>query len=82
MMTMARGGEILPPVLMGLYRRRTSGGGAEALIDCVDIRSLDGGLGRTWAARLCRIGMPGIVASLGGGLGRIARVNQNAADSS
>jgi hypothetical protein len=58
----------------------TSWGGADDLIDCVDILSLDGGLGRTWAARLCRIGMPGIVASPDGGLGRIALVHRNAAD--
>jgi hypothetical protein len=39
------------------YRRMTSGGGAEALIGRVGIRSLDGDLGRTCAARRSRIGM-------------------------
>jgi hypothetical protein len=50
-------GGILVPVDPGRYRRTTSGGGAEALIGRVGIRSLDGGLGRTCAARRSRIGM-------------------------
>jgi hypothetical protein len=46
-MTAAIGGGILSAVERGRYRRMTPGGGAGALIDCVDIRSLDGGRGRT-----------------------------------
>jgi hypothetical protein len=50
-------GGILVPVDPDRYRRTTSGGGAEALIGRLGIRSLDGGLGRTCAARRSRIGM-------------------------
>jgi hypothetical protein len=46
-MNAAMGGGILAPVEIGRYRRITSGGGAEALIDCVGSRSLEGGRGRT-----------------------------------
>src|ERR1035437_1974807 len=46
-MNAAIGGGILASVRMGRYRRITPGGGTEALIDWVDIRSLDGGRGRT-----------------------------------
>jgi hypothetical protein len=50
-------GGILVTVDAGRYRSLTPGGGAEALIGRVGIRSLDGGLGRTRGARRSRIGL-------------------------
>jgi hypothetical protein len=79
-MTAAAGPLTREPFRAGLYRRITSDSGLDARIVRIGIRSLEGGRGRTCAARRSRIGMLAIVASLVAGLAGIAVVRRNAAD--